>query len=145
MLTLKQIVKSITTQLNTKFPEINVTSRDIKEGFERPSFFVEIDNNSSSSGLFVIEKSKTIRIYYFPSDMYENELELLQMQDDLAEVFNLTVKIEDRTITLDETVSVVTDGVLQFEFDLNYLDSNKSTVIGGSGELMKEIEIRKVD
>lgn len=138
MLSLKQIKLAINNMLITKFPSIDIQSTDIKEGFNRAAFFVTIDNVNRDTRLYHSERSMTIRIHYFPSDRYKNSLELLDIQDDLESIFNLNFIVEDRVITIDDTQSQVVDGVLEFEFDFNFLESNDITE---TGELMGELEI----
>lgn len=121
MITLVDIKKSINQVLKTNFPDIKLYADEVKEGFTRPSFFTSIipiifnydTTNYSSNKLMVV-------INYFSEN--ETELENLKMIDGLKKAFGMTLKVNDRYITLQEIRTDITDGVLQFKFDLNFFD-----------------------
>lgn len=125
MLTLKQIDKAITSMLLTQYPDIDVVETDVSEGFERPSFHIVMDNLDRDTRLHYSIRSMTVRIYYFPSDRYTYQLEILEMQQDLESIFNLNFAVEDRVITIDETRGQIIDGILEFEFDFTYHEDNQ--------------------
>lgn len=137
MLSLKQIKKAVNDIIKVKFPTIEIQAEDIKEGFKRPSFFVQFDNLDKDTGLYASDRSMTIRVYYFPSDRYVYSLEILDIQDSLDSIFNLNFAVEDRVITIKEARGQVVDKVLEFEFDINFVDSD-DTEIGGN--LMQEMD-----
>ena len=127
VLSLKNIKLSINNKIIEKFPHIDLQSRDIKEGFKRPSFFVQLDNLSKTDYLYSFERSLTVRIHYFPSDRYEYQLEILEKQEVIEELFKLGLAVEDRFISIvDGIESEIVDGVLLISFDLKYFDSNES-------------------
>lgn len=136
MLTLKQIDKAIADMLNNHFPDIEIQSSDVEEGFKRPSFFMQLDNINTDTRQYYAIRTMTARIYYFPSSRYEYSLEVLDMQDQLNSVFNLNFPVGDRVITIDETRSQVIDKVLEFEFDFEYHDYIK---LDDDGDLMQEL------
>lgn len=136
MLTLKQIKLAINNMILEKFPDIEIISRDVSEGFVRPSFHVMFDNIDRDTRFYVSERSMTVRIYYFPSDRYEYSLEILDIQDSLESIFNLNLEVEDRVITINETRGQQIDGVLEFEFDFDFVESNERE---DKGELMEEL------
>jgi len=126
---LKTIVKTINNMLKAKFLDIHRQSTDIQEGFKRPSFFVTTDSNKSGQQNDRITNKKVgIRIYYFPSNEHNCQIELLEMQDSLDELFSNGFMIqegEDKTyINLDEDGIDfnTTDNVLQALFYVNYMN-----------------------
>lgn len=137
MLTLKQIKLAINEILIENFPDIEVQSTDVRKGFKRPSFFVQLDTQSRDSGQFVSNRSMIVRIYYFPSDRYEYSLEILEMQDDLENVFSLNFAVQDRVITIDETRAQKVDGVLEFEIDFEFTDKSAAYKDDSDKELME--------
>jgi hypothetical protein len=157
MITYKDIKKAINETLTNEF-QIEINSKDIQEGFNRPSFFVSFDNQVSSSTTNEFEKSLTIRINYFPSDRYDYSLELLEVQDRLEKIFDLKLKVLDRKFNIHETSTIETDGVLEFSFDIQFsygkeisdalLDEDGTPVSDGEGnpikiEPMQTLDIKK--
>lgn len=136
MLSLTTIKKAINDKIALKFPSIEILSNDVKEGFGRPSFFVKLDNITKDSRLYTTQKSITVRIYYFSSNRYKNDIENMEKSDALEEIFNLNFVAGGKTITINETRSNVIDGVLEFEFDFDYQDSN---YVEDDSELMEEL------
>src|SRR5690625_2247714 len=109
MITNKDIRMAINRQL--KKADIKIMSRDVREGFSRPSFFVELDNVLREGNADQIYKSMTIRIYYFPSNEYEYAIEVLDMQEMLEDLFDLKLLVRDRLINVEEFTSFLNDGV----------------------------------
>lgn len=136
MITYSDIDKAVTDCLLDKFPDIEVTENDVKEGFNRPSFFVQLDNTRKDTRLYVVHQSLTVRIYYFPSNRHAYQSELMDVQEKLEEVFNLNLNVLDRTLTIEETNAQVIDGVLEFEFDLEFYQNVKKE---DDSDLMSEI------
>ncbi|MEH7389652.1 phage tail terminator family protein [Bacillus sp. JJ1474] len=136
MITYRDIKTAIVKKLDDEF-EIEIQSTDVIEGFHRPSFFVSFDNQNKSSNLDQIERSLTIRINYFPSDRYEYALEILDITEKLETVFDLKLPVLDRLININEVQSVVTDGVLEFSFDIEFFDGKEVE----EAEKMQELEI----
>lgn len=138
MITLVDIKKSINQVLKTNFPDIKLYADEVEEGFTRPSFFTSIipiifnydTTNYSSNKLMVV-------INYFSEN--ETELENLKMIDGLKKAYGMTLKVKDRYITLQEIRTDITDGVLQFKFDLNFFDGVEITK--EEYEIMKQLNM----
>lgn len=139
MITLKDIKIAINNLISANFTA-EVTSRDIKEGFKRPSFFVELDNvKRSPAGEEQIERKLTVRIYYFPSSRYQYNVEILEVLEKLEEVFDTKLKVQDRYFNIDEVESIVIDGILQFYFDIQYEEGREVPDV----ELMENLYIKE--
>lgn len=136
MITFKKIKIAVNNALKRNF-SIKVNSNDVKEGFDRPSFFVEFDDVSRVGLESQVEKSLTVRIYYFPSSEEEASVEILDMQEELGNVFDTHLAVEDRLLHINEPTSTVSDGVLQFEFELSFEDGREVE----ETELVQEIDI----
>lgn len=134
------ILKAINTQITTAFPDIEIQSKDITEGFDRPCFFVDFVSMAASEMMnYYRSRKTTIVIYYFPSDIYKNRIEILQKQDKLEEIFMKILKVnESFIITINETESNIIDGVLQFSFDLETVEQLERET---PEPLMEEIDI----
>lgn len=159
MITLKEIKTVINKKLFNEF-NIEIQSHDVKEGFNRPSFFVTFDDTIHSATLEQIEKTLTVRIYYFPENRYDYSLELLDIQERLEKIFDLKLKVLDRHFNIHEVFSLVTDGVLDFSFDLQffqgkdisldagYIDEKEEPILDSEGnpiqiEIMQNLEIEE--
>lgn len=121
MITYKDIKKAVNGLLKNKF-NIEINSNDVKEGFNRPSFFVAFDDANRSSTPEQVEKSLTIRIHYFPTDRYNYSIEVLDIQEQLENLFDLKLGVLDRKFNIHEASTLVTDGVLEFSFDIYFFD-----------------------
>lgn len=138
MITLVDIKKSINQVLKINFPDIKPYAGEVKEGFIRPSFFTSIipilfnydTTNYSSNKLMVV-------INYFSEN--ETELENLKMIDGLKKAFGMTLNVKDRYFTLRDIRTDITDGVLQFKFDLNFFDGVEITK--EEYEIMKQLNM----
>ncbi len=138
MITLVDIKKSINQVLKANFPGIKLYADEVKEGFARPSFFTSIipisfnydTTNYSSNKLMVV-------INYFSKN--ETELENLKMIDGLKKALGMTLNVKDRYFTLRDIRTDITDGVLQFKFDLNFFDGVEITK--EEYEIMKQLNI----
>lgn len=128
MITYKDLKRTINQNLKQQF-NIPINSNDISEGFKRPSFFVEFDDLTRSSSPDHYEKSLTVRIYYFPTTINESSIEILEIHDELEDLFDLKLQVGERHLNIFETTSTVSDGVLQFEFDLQFSDSKDNNEV----------------
>lgn len=120
MITYKDIKIAINRKLTPFGVEIN--SRDVSEGFNRPSFFVQLENSKRDGNESQVYKALTIQIYYFPTDRYDYSIEVLEVQEQLENTFDLKLKVHDRLFNIDETNTNTTDGVLSFSFDIEFYD-----------------------
>lgn len=138
MTTLKDIDKAITQLITKQFPSIDIQESDVEEGFPRPSFFITYDNIGSEDYLYVKEQQLTVRIFYFPSDQYAYQLEVMDMIEQLNSLFSLNFSVGDRVFTIESKDSQIVDKVLEFEFDFTYHTAS-TTVDGSNKEKMKEL------
>lgn len=142
MITYADISEAVTKKLSTTGIEVN--SRDVKEGYNRPSFFVQLNNNQRSGDENQIHKSSIVQIYYFPTDRYECTIEVLNMQETLGELFDLKLPINDRLINVDNFDTFVSDGILNCTFDIEFYSAReRSKYEQHPNELMGELELNK--
>ncbi|MEH6940779.1 phage tail terminator family protein [Bacillus sp. JJ722] len=147
MITYKDIKNAINTLLIKEF-KIKINSNDVKKGFARPSFFVSFDNMGRDGDTSQVHKSLTIRINYFPSDRDENSIELMDVNEQLGNLFDLKLPVLDRFFNIDEPKADVIDGVLEFSFDIEFFDARENeygTDPNHKPELMQNLEFRKGD
>lgn len=142
MITFKDIRFAINQQL--KKTGIEIMSRDVKEGFNRPSFFVQLNNAVRSADEHQVHKSMTVQIYFFPSDEFEYSIEALDMQETLGDLFDLKLEVKDRLFNIDEFNTFLNDGVLNCSFDLEFQEGRgRSKYEQYPSELMGELEFKK--
>lgn len=138
MISLKDIRLAINDKLISEFGyEIN--SNDVKEGFKRPSFFVSFENSTRSSTESQTHRFLTVIIYFFPTDRYNYSLEVLDVQERLEDLFDLKLQVMNRQFNIDEVQASVTDGVLNFSFDIEYYEGKTLP----DAELMQELDFEK--
>lgn len=123
---------------------IDTTSKDVSEGFDRPSFFISLDNIKASDFMReALDREITVRIYYFPSTIDNNRIELLNMQDKLSELFledNLIKVNEYMNIEVDELEFNVIDKVLHCYFDIRLSQDYNRT---DDRPYMEELQIER--
>ncbi|MFJ8261410.1 DUF6838 family protein [Rummeliibacillus sp. NPDC094406] len=122
MITTKDLKKAINDRINNKFSDIEINSNDVKEGFSRPSFFVQLDGRKSST-MEHVDKDIDVQIYYFPSNEYNHAIELMDTQEILESAFDLKLRVVNRWLNITETNAVITDGVLNMSFSLEFNDA----------------------
>lgn len=141
MISLKDIRQAVNHQLNVTGIEIN--SRDVSEGFNRPSFFVQLDNVKTFSTPTHVRRSLTVRIYYFPTERHENSMELLNMQEQIESLFVLHLKVKDRLLNIDDVDSTIIEGVYQAWFDLDFeTEHDRDLTQQWPQEKMQELELK---
>lgn len=139
MITYRDIKIAINSKLNMLGIEIN--SKDVTEGFNRPSFFVEFLNPIRSGDENQVHKSLSVQIYYFPTDRYEYAIEMLDIQEKLEYLFDMKLPVGDRLLNINETNADPVDGVLNFSFDIEFYEGREYT--GEENTIIDELEIDK--
>jgi hypothetical protein len=127
MIGIKDIITAINNLLKENFPDVKRQSTDIRQGYARPCFYVEMDRDMAYKlNTQLKEKTVSIRIYYFPTTEYDSRVELLDMQDKLENIFLEGVWITPSffmpTFQQDGQDNgldfVIVDGILQMQFYL---------------------------
>lgn len=120
MKTVNDIIKAVTEKLAEKFPEIKIWSTDKNEDFGKKCFFIKYTANRDGKPDFVHDYGE-IRLYYFPESDKINRIELLNMQEQLSQLFLFRVFAGDEfAVPITELTFEIDDDVLvmSFEFDL---------------------------
>lgn len=118
MLSIVDIKKAIVTKLKTF--GINIVASDIRSGFKKPAFFVQVIPISEDTGSDITINTLVINIHYFSED--KTDLDNLKMIDKLKKVFINKLEINDRTVTISDKRYDIDDNVLQFMFDIRYTE-----------------------
>lgn len=88
------IIRTLTKKLQEFFPEVDVNDRDAKEGFERPSFFIDwLSTKSGKAGEFDADDCYFEIVYYAP-ERYTGFLNLLQVKKTLRKALSGKMTLE---------------------------------------------------
>lgn len=125
MITFENIRATVTKNLDDNFNGLKVYRKSVKKGFTQPYFKVELDNVRREGYLTQVEKSCTVRIFYFPANENDSTIELLDVQEKIGDLFDMKFTVEGRHLDIVEPNFDEIDGVLQFEFDLQFFDGRE--------------------
>ena len=118
MISLVSIKKAIVSKL--KKIGIAIMSNDIRSGFAKPAFFVQLMPISNDSYNGYQERIITVNIHYFSED--KTDLDNLKMDDKLNSLFVKTLKVNELSLPIYEKRSEIDDNILQFKFDLRFTE-----------------------
>ncbi|HQD81181.1 MAG TPA: hypothetical protein PK003_10145 [Bacillota bacterium] len=137
--TLASIMRDINTTLR-EATGLRVYGNEVKEGFKRPCFFVQLlpihDRIESAR---MERRLIMVAVQYFSE--HGTDIENLAMADKLKEVFGLTIDVGGRKLTRGGTRIDMVDGVLQFRFDLDFYDTPAQAAELEPVDLMQELKI----
>ena len=81
------IIKALSLLIEKHFPAYPVNDRDLTEGFNRPSYFIDVDRvETSDLTAYLMQEESDIVLYFFEEDNYRGFLKLLQMKNQLVTV-----------------------------------------------------------
>jgi hypothetical protein len=161
ILTLLEINKEINNTIknalkHTEFKDAPLRPEDVEEPIIRPSIKVEIQ--SSRNGRFnscMREKTLTVRVYFFASDLRKYKKENAKMQDILENAFLDGLYAKGVYIPIEDVESDVADTVLICSFQLYLVEEIEwndtiDPVTGGeinpyTGELVEPMEVLEKD
>ena len=118
MLSIIDIKKAIVTKL--KSLDINIVANDIRSGFEKPAFFVQLMPIGEEVNNDISINTLTVNIHYFSKD--KTDLDNLKMIDKLKKVFVNKLEVNDRTLVITDKRYDTDENVLQFMFDIRYTE-----------------------
>ena len=118
MLSIIDIKKAIVTKL--KVFDINIVANDIRSGFEKPAFFVQLMPIGEDVNNDISINTLTVNIHYFSKD--KTDLDNLKMIDKLKKVFVNKLEVNDRTLVISDKRYDTDDNILQFMFDIRYTE-----------------------
>ena len=123
MITVADLIKAVTRELKGKFPGIKVWSTDKTEDFGKKCFFIKHTASRDGKPDFIRDRGE-IRVYYFPSDENLNQQELIDMQEQLSQLFLFRIFVtETFAVPIDEVDFEVDDDVLVMNFNFEMYQS----------------------
>lgn len=94
MLSVIDVIKSLTLLIETNFSDYPVNDRDLNEGFDRPSYFIDVDDvDASNVTSHYVRETANLSVYFFAEDIYKGFLNLLQVKKTLLELLNKPLKL----------------------------------------------------
>lgn len=139
------INKAIVKRIKSKIRGIPIMSMDVQEGIKRPSFFIDFDNIRVQDFMNLsVDKTMTVRIYYFSKERDRNKIENMEMQDELTDLF-----LNDNVLRIDGHIGAeieelefnVVDGVLHCYFNLEISEDYDRT---DDTSVMEDLEIENL-
>jgi hypothetical protein len=160
MITNQKIIDEVNRLLVEIYPNYTVYINQVKDGFERPSFFIEfIIDNSSEINKNTTDESLFLQLTYFAKEDKFGLVDSIEQQEVLIKLKNLFKKgyitVEDRAIRVNAS-GITVDGEIGLNLKFSYFEDRPSTDYDcgpGSGtggnssgqySLMKEIIIKEV-
>lgn len=96
MLSVINVIKSLSDLISSEYSEYKLIDYDIDEGFEKPCFFIDVEDvNTSWVASDYIKESSTLKIVFFAENRYEGFLDLLDMKNNLTVLFDDPLYITD--------------------------------------------------
>lgn len=126
MKTVIDVIKSLSDLIQENYSEYKLIDYDVEEGFEKPAFFISVENvNTSYVATDYMQESSDLEITFFAEDRYDGFLTLLDMKNNLMLLFSEPLEIGDNFyVTLLDTTSEIykADKVLTFSFTANIVN-----------------------
>lgn len=134
----KDIKTKIADLLTARFPTIDVVAVEVNEGFNKPSFFVEVEIINIVPHPFFKEVTVRVKIRYYSES--EEYLDLLDITDGLVSLFGMSIAVGDNVLTINNPSSGVTqeneNKYPEYSFELTYNDGNEVIeIVNSKGEI----------
>jgi hypothetical protein len=136
MLSVIDVIKSLSDLISSEYSEYKLIDYDVDEGFEKPCFFIDVEDvNTSWVASDYIKESSTLKIVFFAENRYEGFLDLLDMKN------NLTVLFDDPLY--------ITDGKTEYHCQMLTTDSDlykqdKVLTFNIQADLIQKVERKEV-
>lgn len=140
MASLKDLNKAVNKTLRSNFPHYKIYAGEVKEGFQRPSFFTQIiPLRTDYENMNYQSERLVVAITCFNKN--DTELENIEVHDELISAFGRALKVGNRTLVLRNIRSNNADSTLQFSFDLDFLSRLTKE---DKYEMMKQLELKQI-
>ncbi len=117
--------------IEKEYPNYPVIDYDVDEDFPRPAYFIEVENvNTSWVAVDYLQETSDLQITFFAEDRYDGFLELLDMKNNLTQLFNEPLLLDNGYyVSLLETTSNLykSDKVLEFSFSVAVVNKIERT------------------
>ncbi len=117
--------------IEKEYPNYPIIDYDVDEDFPRPAYFIEVENvNTSWVAVDYLQETSDLQITFFAEDRYDGFLELLDMKNNLTQLFNEPLLLDNGYyVSLLETTSNLykSDKVLEFSFSVAVVNKIERT------------------
>lgn len=125
------VIRALSEIIEKEYPDYPVVDYDVEENYPRPSYFISVENvHTEWVAVDYLQESSDLEITFFAPDRYEGFLELLDMKNNLTQLFNEPLELDNGYfVTLLETTSEIfkNDKVLTFSFTANIVNKVERT------------------
>jgi hypothetical protein len=118
------ILSAISTLLDSKFSGYTIFDEENTKEVKSPTFFIQVSPLTSNSFLRYNEKLTNITITFV--DKVITQVKLLDMQNELDELFDMNIQVGSRKIAIDKKTFNRTNDFLTMKITLDYLDNKSS-------------------
>lgn len=119
MISVIDYIRYFTELISNEWHE-KVNDKDMEEGFERPSFFIDvIDSTSDDTCKNVLIETHRLIIYYFAEERKTGFLDLLKKQRRMKELLLEPIVIEDVTTEAEEIEYRIIKGDMVLQVELS--------------------------
>ena len=151
MITLLEINKAINDKIvhalaDSEFSTVPIIASDLSEPITRPSLKVVFDDgNTGKFNSCMKERTLTVRVYFFATDLRKYKIENTKVQDLIENEFLTPIKVTDTFyIDVDEIDSNTSDSVLICSFEINTLENIPELILDGEEyEPMENLNIKE--
>lgn len=126
---LKEIKVAINTLLEKNI-QAEVIAYRVEEDIPRPSLKVFFSDIKSSPGMCgTAEKNVIVRIYYYPTDPDDCDIEILEVRDKLSDLFSSYTKIGEEVLKFNEYEDDAMVDMIQASFEVNYSSTSSEETV----------------
>lgn len=134
MLSVIDIIRALSSCIESNFPDYPVVDRDLEEGFPRPCYFIDINSVVSESLTHkLVKDTADIEIDFLAEDIYKGFLNLLDVKNKLVKLFSEPLALTD------EGGNVIAHVVFN-NVRTEVIKVDKALICNLSTELVQEIE-----
>lgn len=134
MLSVIDIIRALSSCIESNFPDYPVVDRDLEEGFPRPCYFIDINSVVSESLTHkLVKDTADIEIDFLAEDIYKGFLNLLDVKNKLVKLFSEPLALTD------EGGNVIAHVVFN-DVRTEVIKVDKALICNLSTELVQEIE-----
>lgn len=134
MLSVIDIIRALSSCIESNFPDYPVVDRDLEEGFPRPCYFIDINSVVSESLTHkLVKDTADIEVDFLAEDIYKGFLNLLDVKNKLVKLFSEPLALTD------EGGNVIAHVVFN-DVRTEVIKADKALICNLSTELVQEIE-----